>query len=164
MRGGTGSERAKEREGFLLPHQSFGSCPTDANDGVSGPTPAAASRQRQGADLAEIQYRSLYQPPEVDLTLLFVWQWKRLIIQPVSPFSPSSPSSPAHYPELLRCAALSGLIQTARGCREAGHKAETRSVCVCVCGNIHSSDQNLDMLDSLLLRQNLSYHHLLSCV
>lgn len=72
--GDEGKQQRREREGFLLPHQSLGSCPTDANDGVSGPTPAVASRQRQGADLAEIQYRSLYQPPEVDLTLLFVRQ------------------------------------------------------------------------------------------
>lgn len=58
------------REGFLLPHQSFGSCPTDAGARVSDS--ASVGRQPQGADLAEIQSRFFYQPPEVDLTPLFL--------------------------------------------------------------------------------------------
>lgn len=35
MKGGTGCERAMEREGFLLPHQSLRSCPTDTSDCAS---------------------------------------------------------------------------------------------------------------------------------
>lgn len=54
MRGG---RRERKREGFLLPHQSFGSRPTDANGRYSGwfsGGAASTGRQPQGAHLAEI--------------------------------------------------------------------------------------------------------------
>lgn len=42
-------------------------CPAGSDSGS-----ACACGQPQGADLAEIQSRSFYQPPEVDLTPLFL--------------------------------------------------------------------------------------------
>lgn len=38
----------------------------------TAPASAGSGRQRQAADLAEIQSRFFYQPPEVDLTPLFL--------------------------------------------------------------------------------------------
>lgn len=148
MRGERGE---REREGFLLPHQSFGSCPTDADGRESD---WLWQWQPQGADLAEIQSRSFYQPPEVDLTAQFLDRQSGWL------YSQSAPHLPQLQPITQNCCALlSGLMQTQRGRRETGYKDETRSkaltmhVCewlsiwICVCGFwgyiLYSSGQKL---------------------
>lgn len=72
----------------------------------AGPHRAGAGRRPRGVDLAEIQSRAFYQPPEVDLTPLFL--------------DTKVPPPHPYYPELC------GLTPTRGGHREAGHKGKAR--------------------------------------
>lgn len=97
--------------------------------------------------LAGIQSRSFYQPPEVDLTPMFLDGKKHLIIQPVSPFPPpllSLSSSPLPSTAALRCAvwAHSDTERMQRGRSKSLYVWTVQHIHVCMCslGWIYLSD------------------------